>query len=355
MRVLVRYGRAVSLRNVAEDIANVLLNNGIEAVLDRYIRPDILRKDKFTHVINVTAVDPLFTGDVAGMMQIIHRNRIARGIWYGTVEGEFRRETWQDALFVGIDFVANSNFTKEVLVKYGLNVKEVVYHGVDPNKVIRALSRAQQLQEDLRRLLPDKVIFLIVASELRRKGWQEFIEAWKLVDKEVRNNSKVLYISTSEIEKRIRREGLDKEIVKVAEMGQLSHTGVMALMAVSDYLIFPSLAEGFGLPALEAISVGTPVICGDFPPLNEFLPDVGLFIPITETKKYIERRGVPSGQVFILHLYRPEDLADKIEEAYYMKINKPDEYGELRSKLSRHARKFYTTKVYKWFVNWVRS
>jgi len=36
-------------------------------------------------------------------------------------------------------------------------------------------------------------------------------------------------------------------------------------------LVFPSLSEGFGLPALEALSLGCPVICSDIPIFHEIL------------------------------------------------------------------------------------
>jgi len=49
-------------------------------------------------------------------------------------------------------------------------------------------------------------------------------------------------------------------------------------MARASCLVFPSLYEGFGLPVLEAMSVGTPVIttrCGALP---EVAGDAALFV-----------------------------------------------------------------------------
>lgn len=42
-------------------------------------------------------------------------------------------------------------------------------------------------------------------------------------------------------------------------------------------LVQPSLAEGFGLPALEAIACGCPVVASDIPPLREVLGPAGTF------------------------------------------------------------------------------
>jgi len=46
----------------------------------------------------------------------------------------------------------------------------------------------------------------------------------------------------------------------------------------AEALVFPSLMEGFGLPALEALSLGTPVICSDIPIFHEILKDFPYYI-----------------------------------------------------------------------------
>lgn len=47
-------------------------------------------------------------------------------------------------------------------------------------------------------------------------------------------------------------------------------------------LVFPSLAEGFGLPVLEAFSFGTPVLATDIPVFREILGEDGIYFPPTE-------------------------------------------------------------------------
>jgi glycosyltransferase involved in cell wall biosynthesis len=45
-------------------------------------------------------------------------------------------------------------------------------------------------------------------------------------------------------------------------------------------LCFPSVAEGFGLPVLEALGAGVPVIASDLPVLREIGSDTALFVPV---------------------------------------------------------------------------
>ncbi|MEX2628178.1 MAG: glycosyltransferase [Ilumatobacteraceae bacterium] len=50
-------------------------------------------------------------------------------------------------------------------------------------------------------------------------------------------------------------------------------------MSIADALVFPSEYEGFGAPLIEAMALGTPVICGDHPTLREVVGDAGLVVP----------------------------------------------------------------------------
>jgi glycosyltransferase involved in cell wall biosynthesis len=57
-----------------------------------------------------------------------------------------------------------------------------------------------------------------------------------------------------------------------------SDDGTPALMSGALALAFPSLYEGFGLPALEAMACGTPVLASSTSSLPEVVGDAGLLI-----------------------------------------------------------------------------
>jgi alpha-1,3-rhamnosyl/mannosyltransferase len=53
--------------------------------------------------------------------------------------------------------------------------------------------------------------------------------------------------------------------------GFLAPEELAAVLAGAEALVFPSLYEGFGLPVLEAMALGVPVLCSD----RASLPEVG--------------------------------------------------------------------------------
>ncbi|MFB0872455.1 MULTISPECIES: glycosyltransferase family 4 protein [unclassified Sphingobium] len=57
-----------------------------------------------------------------------------------------------------------------------------------------------------------------------------------------------------------------------------SREALTALMREARALLFPSLAEGFGLPVAEAMALGTPVMASDLPALREVAGDAALFV-----------------------------------------------------------------------------
>lgn len=59
--------------------------------------------------------------------------------------------------------------------------------------------------------------------------------------------------------------------------GEIDDEQLALLLNTADALVFPSLWEGFGLPALEAMSCGTPVLSSDCGSLPEVVGDGGLY------------------------------------------------------------------------------
>lgn len=67
-------------------------------------------------------------------------------------------------------------------------------------------------------------------------------------------------------------------------LGWVPDERVWTLMRHAEALVFPSLFEGFGLPVLEAMQLGCPVVCSNVTSLPEVAGDAALYVPPTSTE-----------------------------------------------------------------------
>lgn len=98
----------------------------------------------------------------------------------------------------------------------------------------------------------------------------------------------------------VKKEGLEGD---VAFTGYVADTDVPALMAGADLFCFPSLYEGFGMPVLEAMACGTPVLASDIPALREVVGDAGILVDP------LSARAIASGME---RLYSQDGLAGRL-------------------------------------------
>jgi glycosyltransferase involved in cell wall biosynthesis len=63
----------------------------------------------------------------------------------------------------------------------------------------------------------------------------------------------------------------------VWEVAGLSNAGIIRLLANARGLLMPSFAEGYGLPLVEALSLGTPVVASDIPVFHEVTQETASF------------------------------------------------------------------------------
>lgn len=78
------------------------------------------------------------------------------------------------------------------------------------------------------------------------------------------------------VEARIDELGLRSRVVRPGRVPDADRDGLVALASA---LVFPSEYEGFGAPVVEAMALGTPVICADQPALAEVVGDAGIVLP----------------------------------------------------------------------------
>jgi len=75
----------------------------------------------------------------------------------------------------------------------------------------------------------------------------------------------------------------------VSFTGEISDPELARVLNAASALVFPSLWEGFGLPALESMACGTPVLASDQGSLPEIIGDAGLFFDPQSSQDIAEK------------------------------------------------------------------
>ncbi len=74
----------------------------------------------------------------------------------------------------------------------------------------------------------------------------------------------------------------------VRTLPDLPDGAVAALLAGAEALLFPSLAEGYGLPPLEAMALNVPVFCAALAVYRETLGDYPVYLEATNSYSWLE-------------------------------------------------------------------
>jgi glycosyltransferase involved in cell wall biosynthesis len=78
------------------------------------------------------------------------------------------------------------------------------------------------------------------------------------------------------------------ELPDVTLTGQVSDDELAALYSGAHALVFPSDDEGFGLPTVEALACGTPVVACDAPAVREVLGERATFVEVGDIEGLLE-------------------------------------------------------------------
>ncbi|MET0578111.1 MAG: glycosyltransferase, partial [Ilumatobacteraceae bacterium] len=154
----------------------------------------------------------------------------------------------------------------------------VVPHGVEPH-----LGQNAPTESHLRRQygLGDGPVIVFPAITHPHKGHRFLLEVmaahWSDPDLRL-----VLLggagLAAAEVDRAIVELGLEPRVVRPGRVPAGDRDGLIAL---ADALVFPSEYEGFGAPVVEAMALGTPVVCSDQAALAEVVGDACIVLPRT--------------------------------------------------------------------------
>lgn len=212
---------------------------------------------------------------------------------------------------------------ERILVGAEYTRRDVVeFLGVSPRRVevvpLGVDRRFNRLETDPSQLahrfgIPPGPFVLWVGTLEPRKNLSALLRAFALVRRRTPETSLVLVGGWGLADAEVERD-LDQLGRSVIRPGYVSDEELAILYSATTCFVFPSLYEGFGLPPLEAMACGAPVIASDRSSIPEVVGDAGILVDPAD----------------------PDQLADAIESV----VLHPDRAEDLRRRGIAHARRF---------------
>lgn len=248
-------------------------------------------------------------------IEVVHSRYLPldKTICYYVVEGIAKHIDVHRELLRRQRIVSPSKFSAQCIEETGFRVEKVIPHIADPNPLVDHAYGIFWRKKYPR----DKKIIVYTGNSVRRKGLIELKQAVEILSR--KRNDFIVVLHTDNMP---RLNGYDVRILRhpnivlELEYGKLHRYQVLAKIKYADFYVHPARSEGFGLPVLEAMQLGTPVIAIDAFGVNEIANERNSFLVPSNGVEYCDYPDRPRTLItFKMVKYDPRDLASKIDEA----------------------------------------
>ena len=177
-------------------------------------------------------------------------------------------------------FTPSEYVKQRVMRRFGITNVTVTPNGVDPSIFH---PNAKQTKLDL----PAPYILFVGTLE-PRKNLNLLLHTWNNIKGDFRETWLIIAGASGNV---FKSADLPPAMERVRFLGYVDDETLAGLYANAMLFVLPSQDEGFGLPALEAMACGAPVIVSDGGALPEVVGDAGLIFKLTcHTSEFEPRR-----------------------------------------------------------------
>ncbi|MCA9935307.1 MAG: glycosyltransferase family 4 protein [Ardenticatenaceae bacterium] len=185
--------------------------------------------------------------------------------------------------------ITGSNFTKQELItllKIDPAKVQIVPYGVDTERFTSNHPDQKQITQKYN--IPDSAL-LYLGTKKQWKNLPMLLKALNLMVKKGEQATLILAGKNARHQQDLAPLIRDLQLQEhILEVGFIEEADVSAFYAAATIFVFPSYYEGFGLPILEAMASGVPVVASNAASIPELVGDAGILMDPHTPHKWAE-------------------------------------------------------------------
>jgi glycosyltransferase involved in cell wall biosynthesis len=228
--------------------------------------------EKFKHLYSQKNIGPRILGV---LIKIITFGK------YSNTELDYHRWSARLALKKAKKIITVSQFSKdEIIKKYNVNAEivNVIHNAYSP--AYKKINDDAKINSILAKYSVNKPFFLFIGRLEEKKNVAGILEGYYKYIQKGGDQVKIVLIGNpgygyEKISGVIKKYSLSNNII---QPGWIDNDELPFIMNAATAFIFPSFYEGFGLPILEAMACGVPVITSNFGATKEVADNAAFFV-----------------------------------------------------------------------------
>jgi glycosyltransferase involved in cell wall biosynthesis len=249
---------------IPDDIpSGKVLNTNSNALFIHYFLPKAAKKDKVDILFCPGYIAPVFyKGDIALVLHdIIYEARPDLYNWPSVFDKILLKKVSKISAKKAKIIFTCSQFSKNEIIKY---------YKINPDKIFAIPLAADEKFKKFGRATSENKFIFYIGALIKRRFITEMIRAFKKLSDKL-PNYKFLIVGKNYTNQQIKGN-------RIIHKNYVDEKDLPLLYNSADLFIWLSSYEGFGLPPLEAMACGTPVVTTKMGSLPETVGDAALFV-----------------------------------------------------------------------------
>ncbi len=217
-------------------------------------------------------------GDIPHITTVHDIAFLANPNWFPIHYQWFYKKRIEETINFSQRIITDSHFSaREIQKHYSVDINkiDIIYLGVSNLFKPQPSGRINEIK--LKYNLPEK--YILYAGTLEpRKNIPSLIKAWNSIANKIPHNLVIIGRTgwkTTPIDKAIQKS---EHKTRIHRLGYITDEDFPVIISGADLFLYLSFYEGFGLPPLEAMSCGTPVIASNCGSLPEILGNKAILV-----------------------------------------------------------------------------